>query len=366
MIRRGTSDIKRRHARNYIQQEANKRFSECVAPYQKQGLNALGVDYFEILLYQHVFSTLVCTCKQTEIAPQHSAVSISLPTNVINPTSDSDAEIVIDYSRPLFGSRTESANNLDYTSASDFAIDDEDEIESYDDDEIPTKTSENLFSANSDCGICYRTGYVPGYNLFGFDRHVLTTYSMTNLYGYHINQSKAPHSFDKVDPMEGFVEFTFTVPKYFKSVKYSIRNNHIILSEDRLLLNNADLTLQDLRYASGRDIAIRVDSEQFTHVVLEFDLGLEPVHANLAQQNKSVDWTRFDTLGNINLILPMTIEEVKSADIIVVPKRYQSFKVTDTPYLRTAGDLNLDWSVNTRVVQPQEPLKRIHFHQNLM
>lgn len=361
-IRRGTGVIKRRHGRNFIDPQANKRFDECVRPYQEQGLHALGVDYFEVLLYQRAMSTQVCTCKQTEVAPPQLGINLSLPPNVINPKSDTDAEITIDYARPLFGTRGEATNNLDYTSSLEFAEDDDiiDE-DALDDDEIPTRTSENLFSANADCGICYRTGYVPGYSLYGWDRKVLCTYNMTNIYGYHVNQSKAPHVFDKVDDEEGYVEFIMQVPRHFRRLKYCIRNNHLGLVDDELFnAAGQPLTLNDVRAAAGKEMLVRVTAEAFTHIVFEFDLGVQPVHANISQMSRSIDWTMFDTLGTMTITLPMTIKEVQSSDFIYVPSRYQVLKVTDTPFLRTAGDKTLDWSVTCRITQPQEPVKLIY------
>jgi hypothetical protein len=359
-IRKGTGVIKRVHARNYTHKQANKRLEEAVAPYQQQGLNALGVDYFEVQLYQRALSTQICTCKQTEISQMQSSVSINLPSNVINPHSPTDGSMRIDYARPLFGGKTEAVDNLDFQLPVEM-FEDDDSLEDDEEDELPTRTSENLFSSNADCGICYRIGYIPGYHLYGFDRHVLTTHHMSNVYGYTINQSRAPHRFERVDVREGFVEFTFTVPRYFKRVKVAIRNNHEVLLEDNIYSSDGSiLTLEKVRYAAGTPLVIRVTSEEFTHVTLEFDLGIEPLHANIAMMSKNLDWSNMDTLGNMNVILPMTIQEVQSSDFIYVPFRNQVLKITDTPFLRTSKDKTLDWSVNTRILQPMEPAKKIH------
>ncbi len=355
MIKSGKGVIRRRHAKNYIDSQSDRRLQECVRPYQQQGLNALGVDYFEVQLYQHILSTVVCTCKQTELPITHNQ---ELPPNVVNPNSSTDDIIRIDYMRPLFGTRSESLTNLDEESALEISLDDDEII---DDDGEPIKTSENLFSANPNCGICYRTGYIPGYVLYGFDRKVLTTHSLSNTYGYHINKSTAPHTFNKQDEREGFVEFELTIPKYFKRVKYSVRNNMDILFDEELYNSNGQpLTVQDLRFYAGRKFIIRVLAMDFTHAVLEFDLGVSTTHANIAMMSKNLDWSMIDTLGNMNVILPMTIQEVQAQDFIYVPTRNQVLKVTDTPFLRTARDKTLDWSCNTRICQPQEPAKRIH------
>lgn len=360
-INRGTGIIKRRHPINYIGDESNKRFEHEVRPYQERGLQALNVDYFEVNLYSRAMSTMVCTCKQTEVIQEQRPQNLT--PNQVNPYSDSDAEIAIDYYRPLFGNKTEAVNNTDYTKSDEFDFDDDDIIdEALDEDEVQSTPVRNLLGSNADCGICYKTGFVPGFNLYGWDRKLLCTYHVSNIYGYHQNHFTTPHSFQKEDDKEGFVEFDLVVPRYFDSVKVCIRNNHQLLLEDNIYVKDSFtelLSLSHLKQVAGRQITVRVLSEVFTHVVFEFNLGLEPVHCNIAMMNRNLDWTMFDTLGNLNLILPMTIPEVQSTEYVWVPKRNHLLKITDTPFLRVADGRNLDWSVNSRIVQPQEPILKI-------
>jgi hypothetical protein len=60
------------------------------------------------------------------------------------------------------------------------------------------------------------------------------------------------------------------------------------------------------------------------------------------------------------MTLPPTIQNIAGNDIIHVPARGMSFKVTDVTYMRTSMERNLDWPVQTRVLQPQESLNKIH------
>lgn len=347
---KGTGTIKRRNARNYIQAEADKRLREVVTPYQRQGLNALGVDSFDVLYYHKCKSVQLCSCQQTELPlGNHTAT-----TNKITGTDGSaDKEIVIDYARPLFGTVGDSLSAEDMSSEDEFAI--------ADDEEQNVGRMDSLFSSTADCGICYRTGFVPAYELYGYDRRVFTTFDLADTYGYHKDVTTSPHSLVKLDNRLGYVDFVVEVPKYFQKVSYSIRNNKVVLIDEFLTddLGNP-LTEAYLRASSGGAVLIRCISEIFTHVVLEFDLGTERVRANLSQASKASDWTLFDTLGNIQIILPMTIRDVSPGDVIHVPSRNTTFKISDEQYLRTAEDHNLDWQVNVRVLQPTEGLNFIH------
>lgn len=368
-IKSGTKSI-RRNARNYTGKQADARLREVVGQIQQQSSNALQVDSFEIKYYQQAKSTTVCTCKQTSLASSIAARIIEpsshVPVTMVKEESVIGNSIKFDYGRPLFGTPVEQAKADDSDVDNDLG-DDVDDFEFVDDDDeendshTPMETVDATFSSGKDCGICYKSGYVPGYTAYGYERVVLATQNIENVYGYTVDMTTAPHTLRRVDHREAFVEFNVNVPLYFNSVNFSIRDNIQPLSEMLFVgENNELLTLAYMRRAAGKTISIRVQVESSTHVVVEFDLGTEKLRANLAQMSKTVDWTLFDTLGNISMTLPPTIQNIAGNDVIHVPARAMSFKVTDVTYLRTSMERNLDWPVQTRVLQPQESLGRIH------
>lgn len=358
-IKSGNPTIQRRHGKNYIHKQADARLKEAVRPYQEQGLNALKVDAFEIKYYQQCRSTTVCTCKQTTLLPQHQAIApeSNIPPTLMKQDQVVEESIHIDYDRPLFGSR----NELDLNET---VISEQDEFELEPDVEegVAGPTVDSMFSSGTNCGICYKTGYVPGYSSYGFERRVLTTFDIEDTYGYNTDITATPHNLNCLDERDGYVDFAIDVPKYFRDVSVSVRNNTEMTTDPLYSTDNPGelLSFGEVKANAGRRMLIRVRAQQFTHVVMEFDLGTDKLTANLAQMSKTVDWTLFDTLGNITMILPMTIANISGNDVIYVPKRNQLFKVTDVTYLRTAEERNLDWSVTTRILQPQEALARIH------
>lgn len=371
-IKRGTPTA-RRQARNYTGNQADKRLREVVTQIQQQSTNALMVDSFEIRYYQQHKSTTICTCKQTtlqssiaaQIAPPENNVPVTLSRNDSEPLKS----IKIDYNRQLFGTANQmtrqETNDADDDGADvdDFDFDEDDEEN---DSHTPMDTVDAPFASGKDCGICYKSGYVPGYQAYGFERRLLTTHNIADVYGFTIDYTTAPHTLRCNDPIEGYADFEVEVPKYFKSIQFSIRDNIHVLGGDSLFVASDDqsvripLTTNDFRMNAGRTMKVRVRASEFTHAVIEFDLGTERLHANLAQMSKTVDWTLFDTLGNIQMVLPPTIQNISGSDVIHVPSRSMSFKVTDVTYLRTAMEKNLDWPVSTRVLQPNESLGRIH------
>jgi hypothetical protein len=343
---RGLPSIRRVNARNFIQEEANDRLRETIAPYQKQGLNALGVDSYDILLYIKKPSTQSCTCREVQMI---SALGDALAAPV-KPGISETHEISIDWRRPLFGEPNEARveNDEDGTDGSEYDFDDSE----------PARVNHTLESS-ADCGICYRTGFVPGFVQYGKQRIVLTTHDVVENQGCTIDRNAQPHTFDRLT-RAGYVAFDVVIPKYFNSVRYSVRNNTDVVDAEVLTADGQPCTTAWLKAVAGAQTRIRVSAETFTHLVLTFDLGTDSVKANIAQLSKQTDWTLFSTIGNLNVILPMTIPELTTGSIIVVPKVGLAMIITDITYLRPQDGRNLDWSVNTRVCQPQEPALRIH------
>lgn len=259
-------------------------------------------------------------------------------------------EITIDWSKPLFGEPHEARYEEDHADSGSGEYD-------FDDDEAPAHANQVLESS-PDCGICYRSGFVPGFEQYGKRRFVFTTHDVVDIQGYNIDRSAAPHDFNRLH-RKAYVEFDLHVPKYFKSANYSVRNGHTVLNESLYVAPDVPCTLAYLKSVAGTVVRIRVTTETFTHVVLVFDLGTEEVVANIAQLSKQTDWTVFETIGNLNVVLPMTIREVTVGSLLWLPKKGIGLRVVDTPFMRVADGRNLDWSVNTRVAQPQEAWKYI-------
>ena len=329
------------NAKNFIHKQADARLKEALPAMQRQGRNALHVDYVEALVYLRQPSATECTCRTTEVVPNEFALDgdVSIVDNGV------ETEISIDWSAPLFGAPNETM--------ADAQQEYPDEYELEDDNTISTSAINN----NPDCGLCYRTGFVPGFEQFGKQRIVLTTHDVVSLDGFTLNRTMQPHQMTRL-AISGFVEFVITVPKYFKTCNYSIRNNHDVLNE-KVSYAGRKLSLQDLEDHRGKQISIRIETT-FTHVVFVFDMGTEPVMANVAQISKVTDWTQFDSTSSVSIILPTTIPDIPTGSVIVLPNKNLAFCINDVQPLRDSTGKNLDWNCNTRVLQPQEWVRSIN------
>lgn len=376
-IRRGTNGFKRGNARNFTQKQAQARLEETVKPFNRQVENSLYVDAVEVDIYQVNKVGKPCTCEKTPFSltsgvEQHSA-GRGAEVGALAPMEDDalqNAGSVTLQDDDIFGDS--SAEKMYGASAFDVSGDllqdddipealymDYDRMEESPGDESHSDGS--MFGANANCGICYRSGFQPGYTALGKQRFVLTSLDIEKVGSYIVTTSDTPNRFKRQGPRtpSAFVDFVIAVPKYFKSCTYSVRDNTDILRE-RLYVEGQPLTGATLKHYAGYSLVVRVQAESFTHVVVEFDLGVDKVRANIGAETKALDYTRLEALGSFPVILPPSVNRVQNADILVIKSRRLVLKVLDIERKITADKRQLEWSVQTRLVQRTEPLRNIH------
>ena len=356
----------RRHARNFIQDEAQKRLDETVPAFNQQTLNALDVNNVEVDYYAVHDSGRPCTCDKTEALPEFTEGDYEgnmppiIPHNNDSVTND---RVEVTLQDDIFGEDAEQNYSDDVLDVIDeeynvgYNIDQE--LNHSNEGSVPFEDG-LLHGTNVKCGICYRRGYTPSYTALGKSRYVFTNFDLENIEGYYIDRTKAPHLFERqVD--SGFVEFKVSVPKYFKTLTYSVRNNIEELFGCKLYTTTGtEITRPILDTYRGQEMTFRVSDKEFTHVVLEFDLGVPKIRANISGESITLDYRRLDANNNFTVILPPTIPKVSNEDVLIIPGRSLALKVTNVVPKQTATKRLLEWEATTRVVQPTEDVKRIH------
>lgn len=367
-ISRGTPLLKRKNAKNYTQNEAQKRLNETVASFNRQTVNALFVDSVEVDYYQVQDETgYPCSCEKTESMPQYNQINNNVPPVVPTQKKDSSEGIRIRLKEnDLFGERAErimDSMSIDVSGHDDHPHSPRNLLS-----EIDAKNSGNVdyengvfFGSNVQCGICYRAGFQPGYKAWGKQRHVLTHKDIENVLNYWTNTTKAPHTICKqVDVKESFVEFKIVVPRYFSHIIYSIRNNEKTIEREYLYSDkNIQLKLSDFVECAGKEIVFRVRAPEFTHVVIEFDIGNQKLFVNVSTESQTLDYSLLETIGNMSVVIPPTVHEVKPNDVLVLKKRRLALKIIDKERKITSDQRRLEWMVQTRVLQATEGLKYI-------
>ena len=264
-IKRGPRNNPRIHARNIIHEQAQARLTETVAAFNNQVQNSLAVDAVKVVLYQ--VNRLIgrpCTCHMTNVARAPGSNMAPVIPTADRSTDGFELDMQDD---DIFGSDlSDKIMNDDVINVSGGMDDGLIGISEPDDDNF----EDGLMQGSVNCGVCYRSLRQPGYKPYGMQRTLFTNYDIENLSGYTVDSTSAPHAFVQ-ERGDGYVVFKLIVPKYFKAVTFSIRDDLNVLRERPLTSYNTELTIEDMRRHAGGMMDIHVRSERFTHVIFEFD-----------------------------------------------------------------------------------------------
>jgi hypothetical protein len=345
-IYNGNPTYKRNKARNFTEEHAQKRLEQTVASANQQYINSLFVNAVEIDLYQTAVSERPCTCEKAEVLPE-------LARNSHLPSQKDGASIDYEFQENIFGEPAEQLYNDEILDLIDTAAD----IEKTGMSSVEYK-DQALAGANIKCGICYRTGYQPGYVAYHKQRNVFTTLDLVNLDGYLIDRSRMPHRFERQHD-NAYTRFKIRVPKYFKDCGASIRDNCQELA-DVLYHNGQPVTKTLLNQYKGQELVFDVLASAFTHCVIEFDLGLAKPRADLSAEILALDYRRQIALGSFSIVLSPNIQKVQDQDIIVIQKRGIALKLNEVRPRQTSDRQIMGWDCQARVLQPNEEQSRIH------
>lgn len=342
-VQSGNEKRTRSNARNFTHEQAQKRLTETVKPFNKQVINSLGVDAVTCSYFQVQDRTgRPCSCQKQSIDTD---VKTNVPVSMPESRAGTGMFELVLQDNDFMGERAE-RTVIDVTG-------DVPEIES------PSGDFEvGMFGTNSvNCGICHRIGFQPGYQAYGKVRVLLTHYDINDMRSFQVDRAEQPHMMRKTDK-EGYVEYPVRVPKVFTKVRYRVYENHAPVPDVPTLRNGKPIDLLFFQQCAGHETVIRVHASH-THVILEFDLGLPPLKVNISGENKSIDYERLETMSDITVILPPSVSEVSAKDILIINDRRLALRVTDKERKITADKRPLEWSVTTRVLQPTEQLKRL-------
>ena len=345
-IERGIRKFNRKRAQNFIQDIAQKRLEETVEPLNAKSRNSLQVNAHDAIIYTRNTEGPTCTCEETKVVADNDPKSI--PEGMASPQGEK--VFTIDRSYNLFGERGHSYTNEDegLSARADAILEDD-----------PVDIVDNILGGhNEDCGICYSIGKVPGYVPYMWQRELLESHFVLDNEGYWIDTSTSPHTFKKQDP-QGFVEFGISIPKYWNRCLFSVRNNRKIL-KDNIYVGNNILTRPILDANRGRPINVQIKSEEWTHAVIAFDLGVS-IQVSISEITHARDYNLFEFYSGLTVIAPPEITKLNVDDVFVLPKFNVCLKINDISRKRTSHLTKYaEWSAQTRVLQPQEALRHIH------
>jgi hypothetical protein len=333
-------------AKNFTAGYAEIRRSELQKARQNYQQNSFKIGSPEIIYYQQVRNGWVCTCHAIEIPPevtnhvQTIAPELTNHSNKISYPTEIRLSTVL--KTPMFGMAP-----LDEP-------DEEDKL--LDDTETPgNPLFQNLFHKGTDCGICFRTGYTPLLAPVGRQFYALTNHNATDLVHYRLDSTRQPAVFTS-DGIDGsYVEWEIKVPKYYKNIKVAVFNNVQHLPLSVLYSNGVVLGPTHFDAARGKTLKVQVREVDFTHVFLEFDLGI-PIRANFPQFSVSKDYSYFFNLQQVSIELPPSVNNPQVNDLVYATEWDRQWQIFDVQsrYDSPLQQVLLGTTVQGRLVQSIE------------
>lgn len=351
-IKRGKATPYNRY-KTYEGERVQKRLDSVLPAVQSKVEQALAVDATRCIIFKKAKFGLVCSCNRVDNLPGDASGGLKS----LGRESDSHQRNVqiVPANRTMFGGGRPGAVSLDEINPAERAMIDAVDLAT-DGGEFDTRwDGGNVVN----CGICYRQGVQPGFAAVGYQYVVMTHHHVVKYERYHLDPSVAPLLFRQTRK-NGYVQFDVTVPKYFKSVKYSVReNDRVYGAETRPMAfingQQTELTMDLLNQHRGQNILLQISGvETFTHCVLIFDQGVEPVQCNISEEANVLNYDQELTVGNLTVVLPAKVGMIEPEDILVLPDRNYVLKVMEAPKKRTASQQAWEWVATTRPVQRKE------------
>lgn len=331
------------NARNTSHKAVEIRRKELEKARQQFQQNSLKVNSPSIVYYQQVKNGYACTCHADDNLISGNGNDIE--TGVSSVVSSPDV-FEINLNTPLFGT-TNLSSKIDATVSKEDIFDDSD-LEDTSKSLFP-----DLFAKGTNCAICYRTGWVPLWHPVGRQRYVYSTHNIKSSDGYSINQGINP-SLIQLEVTDGtaYIEYILDVPKYYKKVYTGIYNNTQLLKQKITNSLGEAITEAYLRSVAGTKISLKVMAVDFTHIVIEFDLGLE-IQVNFPQFSIARDYSQFFSLQSVSIELPATISNAQVGDILFVPTWNRVWQITEVSYFVDNNTL-VKTTAQARLVTPIE------------
>lgn len=379
-LKRGSEPRPRRKDKNFYAKNAQARLNEVLPVIHDRLDNALAVNSHEVIIYKQNHIGLPCACNKfnsadMEVVKEDNPKDHDTPPVVADSLS-SMSDIGVTFNEGgLFGHKNipeglaKVSPNTEEVEFNSIGVDtdhmpSEDELAQMD-SRMRDIYEDNMMVGNSvNCGVCFRTGVVPGYTSVGWSYSILDSMNVVNSEGYYHNTAEHPVRMESEDVEGNFVEYSVLVPLFFSEVKFSVRDNTEVLKREVLYFNDGE-EIKPIDYSildknRGKEVRLRVHSRSFTHASIAFNLGADPILANVSEETESLNYLQENTVGNLTLVLPPRVGTIQAGDIIVMPSRNYVLKVTDAPRKQTADRVKIEWLVTTRTLQRSETLCSIH------
>lgn len=337
--------------------QVQKRLESTLEPFRDRIDNSVKVDSVEAIIYKRVKVGLICSCSGHAPDVGYDETG-TIESEELGAKSGWGEITVTDNGSGTFGGKS---NTVGLDLQKKKVIELSDMLPQNTESDLLAEMADDIYSnpmgQAANCSICFMNGIVPSYQPVGYTTYILTHAHVQKLQSYTLDRGQHPYRLQSIG--NGFVVYTITVPKFYKSLQYSIRNNHDLL-DTHLFHEGRRLTKAVLDLYRGKTIDIEVRAPEFSHVVLMFNLGANPILADMSEESNTLNYDQELTVSDLNLVFSQKVGMITSQDLIYIPQRNYVLRVTNASRKRTADMQMWEWSVSTRTIQRIEPLYNLH------
>ena len=332
--------------RNFIAPQARKRlFDEAAERFNEEQRNAISVHGTYVRYFNKLVTGKVCTCHLQDM----------------NHPASHDAHVTIEseFREPV-------GNTLD-AGVEDLFEDDTSILS----EDASGGVGDDLWGNTNDCACCFRTGITGGYSEIHHSRQVFDSAMAVEIDGFHIDTSTRPYSLIN-DGAGGCVGFRVTVPASFEEVEFGVMNNRELLHEELFFMDTATqryapLTRAELERHAGDEMLVYVrEAKRFSHVVLNFSLPSTPLVADFPQDQRNLDYSRFENAQPQTMVISDLLPSAALDDVAVKQATGNSLMMQCSDYqpYQLANGKNMGFTLTMRPVQPDELLRALmKFHR---
>lgn len=345
---------------------------------QEQYNNAFAVNSYPVLVFQRLASGRICSCSQTlNENPTVPAVQLYDEAGNASEATIKTLTTGFQYEIKRYASRDKQTVGNQVLEPADInpnerpfhngtALDDE-FAGRIDTDDFHIIDSPLTMGANV-CGICFATGIVGGFALFGGNRIILDATAQPTLSKAFIDRKEHPFklSFEEDD---GSVEFLVTIPIGI----YSILNIRVFDNTKEI---SAPIQIWDatnsiwvavnasnlLTYATGLPIRLQVlgtTSTPFTHLEIAYLSTGTPLYADYPRLNNTGDLTAVDAIDPVSLNISPLLNGLRAYDCVYDVIQNRLWRVTSVTDFFDRNRNPHGWDCQARYIQPYENMAQL-------
>lgn len=346
---------------SHVEQEIERTINVANARYN----TALAANGVPVMIWRRQNSGFVCTCQnhRAKVDDEHDDHT-PLSDDALTPAPEPSSGLI-----RVQGSRDRGKRegaSTDRVLGVDFGVNTEDpnakpgfEIETDDETDEHVDGAQFLDQAayhsfldsgqnTTTCGICFGSGFVDGYQLYGGQRIVLESHNLQESDGFSLDDDTEDAPVTYTGTEGAVLTWRITLPAFFKTARMTARNN-TKKSDVDIHVNGAPPPLSGLLAFKGQAVTITAvaptDDVSVTHIdiVLQF---IEWPRTQMDKITQDLSYNAPEATQTLDFPFSPSIQTLNKEDVFVDTKYNKVWRVNSSTEDKTAKGQMISWQVS--------------------